>query len=61
MTQFTQFDGMIGTANLLRQVRNTAPFLFDPKFGFPEPQRLGRLIELGCHPYGWLDILRTAK
>ena len=60
MTQFAQFDGMIGPANLLGLVRNTAAFLFDPAFNFPQPQRQGRLIELGGHSYGWLDILRAA-
>ncbi|AMJ65249.1 hypothetical protein [Hymenobacter sp. PAMC 26628] len=60
MTQFAQFNGTIGPANLLGQVRNTAPFLFDPAFGFPGPRARGRLIDLGGHPYGWLDILRAA-
>lgn len=61
MTQFAQFNGSIGPANLLSQVRNTAPFLFDPAFGFPEPRARGRLLALGGHPYGWLDILRAAE
>lgn len=60
MTQFPQFNGTIGPGNLLSLVRNTAPFLFDPAFGFPEPKASGRLIEIGGHPYGWLDILRAA-
>ncbi|MBC8154944.1 MAG: hypothetical protein H7Z72_18760 [Bacteroidetes bacterium] len=60
MTQFPQFNGTIGPGNLLSLVRNTAPFLFDPAFGFPPPRAHGRLIELGGHPYGWLDILNAA-
>lgn len=60
MKQFPQFNGTIGPGNLLSLVRNTAPFLFDPAFGFPKPKARGRLIELGGHPYGWLDILRAA-
>ncbi len=60
MTDSSQFNGTIGPSNLLSQVRNTAPFLFDPAFGFPAPRARGRLIDLGGHPHGWLDILRAA-
>lgn len=60
MTQLSQFNGTIGPANLLSQVRNTAPFLFDPAYGFPAPRARGRLLDLGNQPYGWLDILRAA-
>lgn len=61
MTRFPQFNGSIGPANLLSLVRNTAPFLFDPAFGFPQSKVRGRLIELGDHPYGWLAILHAAN
>ncbi|WP_310394973.1 hypothetical protein [Hymenobacter sp.] len=60
MTQLLPFNGTIGPGNLLGLVRNTAPFLFDPAYEFPEPRAQGRLIALGGHPYGWLDILRAA-
>lgn len=60
MTQSSQFNGTIGLGNLLNLVRNTAPFLFDPAFGFPQPIAGGRLIDLGNPPYGWLDILHAA-
>lgn len=63
MSEFAQFNGMIGPRNLLGLVRNTAPFLFDPAFEVgivrknPVPSRL---IQMGGHPFGWLDILKNA-
>jgi hypothetical protein len=60
MADLSPFNGTIGPGNLLVLVKNTASFLFDPAFGFPEPKARGRLIEIGKHPYGWLDILRSA-
>lgn len=60
MTRLPQFNGAIGPGNLLGLVRNTAPFLFEPGFGFPESRAQGRPIDLGAQPYGWLDILRAA-
>ena len=67
MTDLTQFNGTIGPHNLLGLVRNTAPFLFaEPflnraKFNPAGAEKIpARLIDMGAHPYGWLDILLNA-
>lgn len=59
-TSFAQFNGKIGPSNLLSLVRNTAPFLFD---SLDKPGNLSgkRLIEMGGHSFGWLDILIHAE
>ena len=55
------FGGFIGPKNLVEQVRNAAPFLFDgshPLSGSVGEAGRARLAELGFHPLGWWSILR---
>ena len=66
MKETPQFNGKIGPGNLLGLVKNTAPFIFE--FGFvpdatPLPVRAApaRPIEMSEHPYGWLEILKSAE
>src|SRR5690242_523226 len=62
MQEFPQFNGKIGPANLLSLVRNTAPFLFEKPFTSLLPDVSGkRMIEMGKHPMGWLNILIAAE
>lgn len=62
MSEFAKFNGKIGPANLLSLVRNTAPFLFERAFTDLLPPVKGkRLIEMGGHPMGWLNILIGAE
>ena len=61
-----QFNGKIGPGNLLGLVNNTAPFIFEPGFvpsSSPLPVRTSKLrpIEMAAHPYGWLEILKSAN
>ncbi|HYG75835.1 MAG TPA: hypothetical protein VEK08_12595 [Planctomycetota bacterium] len=57
MSEFAQFNGMIGPENLIGLVRNTAPFLFTLKRPLPSTQRL---ILMGADPLGFVDILQNA-
>lgn len=56
------FGGFIGPKNLVAQVQNAAPFLFDGSATFgalTEPAQGARLHEYGFQPLGWLAILRA--
>ncbi len=65
MADVAQFSGMIGPANLVALVRNTAPFLFtglstgqaDSAASAPPADVLSAAAE----PRGWLRILRAAE
>jgi hypothetical protein len=61
MNEIRRFNGLIGPANLLGLVRNTAPFLFAaapaPSGAAPAPAADGGLHRLADHPLGWQSIL----
>nr|MBA2479129.1 hypothetical protein [Planctomycetota bacterium] len=56
MAEVVQFAGMIGPANLVTLVRNTAPWLFTEA----ADGRIASLPELVEDPRGWRAILRLA-
>lgn len=56
------FGGFIGPKNLVAQVQNAAPFLFDGSVAFAELAPIApgaRLHEHAFQPLGWLAILRA--
>jgi hypothetical protein len=57
MSEFRQFNGLIGPENLLGLLRNTAPFLFPPAAA---PVGATRLAEQGGGPAGWRRIIDAA-
>ena len=68
MNEVRRFNGLIGPANLIGLVRNTAPFLFAAQPGPPAggpatamPGAGGRLSQLAGHPLGWRSIILAGQ